>query len=127
MSNSWDEGRVVPLTRHQDTAAASAPAGLSRPGGPLHRIRSWPAARSGRTSHGVPRSAPLGSPTHHTSFSVRNKNESVAPLMADGGRVLFWEEPSDHLFDIFTRPYDGLAPLVDREPRRQAVRRVASS
>lgn len=95
MSASWDEGRVVPLTRHQDTAAASAPARLPRPGGPdgpLHRIRSWPAARSGRPSHGVARSAPRGSATHHTSFSVRNKNE-----------------------------YEGLPPLADREPRRQAV------
>lgn len=148
MSASWDEGRVVPLTRHQDTAAVSAPAGLSRPGGPdgpLGRIRSWPAARSGRASHGVARPAPRSSPTDHASSSVRNTNEFAAPLMADilglappevcdpslerpqeigkgtGGRVLFWEVPSRHLVDIFTRSYDGLPPLVDWEPRRHAV------
>ena len=56
---SWDEGRAVPLTRHQVTAAASDPAALSRPSapdGPMHGIGS--------------------------SVPIRNNNE-YAPLVAD--------------------------------------------
>jgi len=75
----------LPLARDQDTAEATAPAGLSRPGGPdglLKRIRSWPAVRSGRASSGFVRCAPRVSPARQTSFPVRNKNES-ASLVAD--------------------------------------------
>ena len=91
MSASWDEGRAVPLTRRQDTAAASAPARLSR----------------------------LDSPTHHRSFPVRNKNESTS-LLAE---ILGLAPPGvcDPFRVIGAKSYNGLPPLLDKEPRRQAV------
>lgn len=70
------------LTRDEGTAEASAPVGLWRFAGLLHRIRWWPAARPARASRDVVRPAPQDSPAHDTSFPVFNKNES-APLVAD--------------------------------------------